>query len=185
MAESERAKMAAGEWYTCLDDELEALRVAARDALFEHNGLPPRQRGNLGPGLKALLGSVGEGARIEAPFHCAYGFNIFLGNSVFLNAGCTILDTAPVRIGKGTLLGPNVQIYCAEHHKEAAGRQAGLEIARPVEIGADAWIGGSAIILGGVSIGAGAIVGAGAVVTRDVAENTTVVGNPARAVRRG
>lgn len=184
MAGSERSKMAAGEWYTCLDDELEALRVTARDAGFEHNCLPPGQRGNLGPGLQALLGGVGEGARIEAPFHCAYGFNIFLGDRVFLNAGCTILDTASVRIGEGTLLGPNVQIYCAEHHKEAAGRQAGLEIARPVEIGANAWIGGSAIILAGVSIGDGAIIGAGAVVTRDVPADTTVVGNPARPVKR-
>ncbi|TPM32846.1 sugar O-acetyltransferase [Mesorhizobium sp. B2-3-4] len=184
MAGSERAKMAAGEWYRCLDEELEALRATARDAVFEHNMLPPRQRGNLGPGLHGLLGKVGEGARIEAPFHCAYGFNIFLGAGAFLNAGCTILDTAPVRIGGGTLLGPNVQIYCAEHHKEASGRQAGLEIARPVTIGANAWIGGSAIILCGVSIGEGAIVGAGAVVTRDVPANATVVGNPARAVTR-
>ena len=52
-------------------------------------------------------------------------------------------------------------------------------------IGNNAWIGGSAIILGGISIGDGAIVGAGAVVTRDVPDNTTVVGNPARAVKRG
>ncbi|RUZ58245.1 sugar O-acetyltransferase, partial [Mesorhizobium sp. M7A.F.Ca.US.007.01.1.1] len=27
MAESERVKMVAGEWYTCLDDELESLRM--------------------------------------------------------------------------------------------------------------------------------------------------------------
>ena len=184
MTTSERTKMAAGEWYTCIDDELEALRVGARDAVFEHNNLPPRQRGNIGPALLALLGGVGEGARIEAPFHCAYGFNLFLGDGVFLNAGCTILDTAPVRIGKGTLLGPNVQIYCAEHHREASGRLAGLEIARPVTIGNNAWIGGSAVILAGVSIGEGAIVGAGAVVTRDVPANATVVGNPARVVTR-
>ena len=182
MIASERMKMAAGEWYSCLDPELEALRVSARDAVFQHNSLPPRQRGDIGPALSALLGGAGEGARIEAPFHCAYGFNLFLGEGTFLNAGCTILDTAPVRIGKRTLLGPNVQIYCAEHHREAAVRRAGLEIAKPVTIGDNAWIGGSAVILGGVSIGEGAIVGAGAVVTRNVAAGTTVVGNPARAI---
>ncbi|RUZ98062.1 maltose acetyltransferase domain-containing protein, partial [Mesorhizobium sp. M7A.F.Ca.US.001.02.1.1] len=59
MAESERVKMVAGEWYTCIDDELESLRMIARDAVFEHNLLPPRQRGNLGPALKALLGRAG------------------------------------------------------------------------------------------------------------------------------
>ncbi|RWM30898.1 sugar O-acetyltransferase [Mesorhizobium sp.] len=180
MTTSERMRMAAGEWYTCIDPELETLRVAARDAVFEHNSLPPRQRGDIGPALRALLGGAGEGARIEAPFHCAYGFNLFLGDGVFLNAGCTILDTATVRIGKGTLLGPNVQIYCAEHHGEAAGRRAGLEIAKPVTISDNVWIGGSAVILAGVGIGEGAIVGAGAVVTRDVPANATVVGNPAR-----
>ncbi|MBZ9732944.1 sugar O-acetyltransferase [Mesorhizobium sp. CA18] len=185
MTTSERIKMAAGEWYTCIDDELEALRVAARDAVFEHNSLPPRQRGDIAPALQALLGGAGEGARIEAPFHCAYGFNLFLGDGVFLNAGCTILDTAPVRIGRGTMLGPNVQIYCAEHHREAAGRLAGLEIAKAVTIGDNAWIGGSAVILAGASIGESAIVGAGAVVTRDVPANATVVGNPARAVTKG
>jgi maltose O-acetyltransferase len=182
MDASERAKMAAGEWYTCLDAELEELRAAARDAVFEHNALPPRRRGDMGPALRGLLGGVGENARIEAPFHCAYGFNIVLGGGAFLNAGCVVLDTAAVRIGRRTLLGPAVHIYCAEHHGTSKGRQAGLEIAKPVEIGDDAWIGGGAIVLGGVSIGEGAIVGAGSVVTRDVAANMTVAGNPARAI---
>lgn len=185
MALSERRKMAAGEWYTCLDDELEALRVVARDAVFEHNSLAPRARGNIGPALAALFAQVGSGARIEAPFHCAYGFNITLGEASFLNVGCVILDTAPVRIGAGALLGPNVQIYCPQHHKGAAERRAGLEIALPVEIGVNAWIGGGAIILGGVRVGDDAIVGAGAVVTRDVPAGATVVGNPARRIAGG
>lgn len=179
-AASEREKMVAGEWYTCVDDELQMLRDMAQDAVFEHNTLPPGRRGDAGPTLRTLLGHVGLGARIEAPFHCAYGFNISLGEGAFVNAGCVILDTAPVLIGKETLLGPTVQIYCAEHHQEAAARRSGLEIARPVTIGDNVWIGGGAIILGGVTIGDGAIVGAGSVVTRDVAANATVVGNPAR-----
>jgi maltose O-acetyltransferase len=78
------------------------------------------------------------------------------------------------------MLGPCVQIYCAEHHKDAEQRRAGLEIAKPVEIGSNVWIGGGAILLAGVRIGDGAIIGAGAVVTRDVAPATTVLGNPAR-----
>jgi maltose O-acetyltransferase len=183
MSDSALGKMAAGEWYDGLDPQLEALRVIARRAVFAHNMLPPDERGDVGPGLKALLREFGANARIEAPFHCAYGFNIGLGDDVFINAGCTILDTAPIHIGARTLLGPNVQIYCAEHHKDGGERAAGLEIARPVHIGEHVWIGGGAIILAGVRIGAGAIIGAGAVVTHDVAEGATVVGNPARPIR--
>ncbi|MBN9243516.1 MAG: sugar O-acetyltransferase [Mesorhizobium sp.] len=180
---SEREKMAAGEWYACVDPELDALRTAAQTAVFEHNSLPPAERGDIGPALCALLGSAGENARIEAPFYCPYGFNIFLGRRTFLNAGCTILDTAPVHIGSNTMIGPSVQIYCADHHRTVEGRRAGLEIARPVTVGDDVWIGGGAILLGGVTVGDGAIVGAGAVVTRDVPAGATVVGNPARRVK--
>ncbi|WP_269932529.1 sugar O-acetyltransferase [Aminobacter sp. HY435] len=183
MAQSEREKMAAGAWYNCVDPELDALRLAAANAIFEHNSLPPSARGDIAPALRDLLGSSRTGCRIEAPFHCAYGFNIHLGEGVFINAGCTILDTAPVRLGEGTMFGPNVQIYCPEHHRDAQLRRAGLEIGRPVEIGANVWIGGGAIILGGVSIGANAIVGAGSVVTKSVPEGVTVVGNPARPIR--
>jgi maltose O-acetyltransferase len=180
MTVSEREKMAAGEWYTCIDPELERLRARAREAAHEHNTLPPGQRGNMGAALAGLLAGVATDSFVEAPFHCAYGINIFMGAGVYLNAGCTILDSARVAIGRSSLLGPNVQIYCAEHHKDPVQRQAGLEIAKPVEIGEKVWIGGGAIILGGVRIGDGAIVGAGAVVTKDVAAETTVLGNPAR-----
>jgi maltose O-acetyltransferase len=184
MSGSERSKMAAGEWYDGLDPEIEALRVVARRAIFEHNGLPPDERGDIAPALKALLGEVGADVRIEAPFHCAYGFNVFLGDGVYINTGCTILDTAPVRIGARTMFGPSVHIYCAEHHKDAVERAASMEIARAVEIGEDVWVGGGAIILAGIRIGNAAIIGAGAVVTHDVAEGATVVGNPARSVGR-
>ncbi|MEP2530470.1 sugar O-acetyltransferase [Shimia sp.] len=180
---TEQQKMAAGEWYTCLDDELEALRATARMAVHQHNTLPPDARGAIGPKLSQLLNATN--AFIEAPFHCAYGVNIHLGDQVYLNAGCTILDCASVAIGDQCHLGPNVQIFCAEHHQDPVKRNVdGLEIARPVTIGKRVWIGGGAIILAGVTIGDGAVIGAGSVVTKDVAAGEVVVGNPARPIDR-
>ncbi len=181
---SERLKMASGEWYCCLDPELDALRGQARIAVYQHNTMPPETRGSMAPALRALLAATGADVFIEAPFHCSNGLNIWLGDQVYINAGCTILDSGKVAIGARSMLGPGVQIYCAEHHKDAALRSNGMEIARPVAIGRDVWIGGGAIILGGVTISDGAIVGAGAVVTKDVAAGATVVGNPARVDRR-
>lgn len=178
---TERQKMAAGKWYTCLDDELEALRVEARSAVHQHNTLPPEDRGEIGPKLAQLIKA--KNAIIEAPFHCAYGINIELGDKVFLNAGCTILDCATVTISDQCQLGPNVQIYCAEHHKDPIKRCVeGLEIAHPVHIGKRVWVGGGAIILAGVTIGDGAVIGAGSVVTKDVGPGQVVVGNPARPI---
>ena len=105
---------------------------------------------------------------IRPPFFCDYGYNIRLGDGVFLNFNCVILDVVEVAIGDRTQIGPAVQIYAADHPRDAETRRDGLEFGRPVRIGSDVWIGGGAIILPGVTIGDGAVIGAGSVVTRDV-----------------
>ncbi|PCJ06098.1 MAG: maltose acetyltransferase [Rhodobacteraceae bacterium] len=184
MPQSERDKMQAGGWYCCQNPELEALQHSARCALHVHNTAAPDPDCTLSPSLSGLFAGHGARCFIETPFHCAYGMNITLGNNVYLNAGCTILDTAPVRIGDRSMLGPGVQIYCAQHHKDRALRAQGLERASPVTLGSDVWIGGGAILMPGVTIGEGAIVGAGSVVLHDVLPGTTVVGNPARSLPR-
>lgn len=76
-----------------------------------------------------------------------------------------------------------VQILAADHPRDAASRDAGLECGKPVHIGRNVWIGGGALILPGVTVGNDAIIGAGAVVTRDVAPGQSVAGNPARPLR--
>jgi len=181
-AVTEFEKMVAGDWYSCLDDQLERQRMTARRAVFAHNNLPPEDRQGLSAPLSGLFAQHGDECMIEAPFHCSYGFNIHLGDAVYLNAGCIILDSAPVRIGNGTMIGPGAQILCAEHHKDRDKRKAGIEIAKPVTLGADVWIGAGAVIMPGTTVGHAAIVGAGAVVIRDVAAGTTVVGVPAAPV---
>ena len=182
MATTEREKMQSGDWYCCLDPELDVLRHAARGAVHQHNIAAPDQNTPFSPPLAKLFAAHGSQCFIEAPFHCAYGINISLGDNVYLNAGCTILDSAPVTIGDRCMFGPNVQIYCAQHHKDAALRSQGQEIVLPVTIGHDVWIGGGALIMPGVTICDRAIIGAGSVVLRDVAAATTVVGSPARAL---
>jgi len=174
--------MASGDWYTCLSDDLEEMRKTARRAVHAHNHMAPDARGDCAPELVALFRKFGPNVKIEAPFHCSYGVNIEFEELVYLNTGVVILDSGSVRIGARSMLGPGVQIYCADHHPEAELRGQGIERALPVTIGCDVWIGGAAIILPGVTIGDGAIVGAGAVVRGTVAAGTRVAGVPARAI---
>lgn len=183
MALSEKEKMLSGQPYRPGDPELQVEMAAAKTWMVRYNAAlaaSPAARRAL---LREQLGAVGEGAVIRPPFHCDYGSHIHLGEDVFLNYNCVILDVAQVHIGAGTQIGPAVQLYAADHPRDAQARAAGLELARPIRIGRNVWIGGGAIVLPGVSIGDDAVVGAGSVVTRDVAAGATVVGNPARVVR--
>ena len=176
---TEKQKMLAGELYRP-DDELGAEQAAAKAWMARYNAalaLPVAERHAL---LRERLGHVGRDAVIRPPFFCDYGYNIRLGDGVFLNFNCVILDVVEISIGDRTQIGPAVQIYAADHPRDAETRRAGLEFGRPVRIGSDVWIGGGAIILPGVTIGDGAVIGAGSVVTRDVAPDVTVAGNPAR-----
>jgi maltose O-acetyltransferase len=176
---TEKQKMLAGELYRP-DAELGAEQAAAKAWMVRYNAalaLPVSERHVL---LSERLGHVGKDAVIRPPFFCDYGYNIRLGDAVFLNFNCVILDVVEVSIGDRTQIGPAVQIYAADHPRDFERRRAGLEFGRPVRIGSDVWVGGGAIILPGITIGDGAVIGAGSVVTRDVGAGQTVMGNPAR-----
>jgi maltose O-acetyltransferase len=185
MTQDEKTRMLAGALYRPDAPELQAAQAAAAEWMARYNAPVVRSAEAARALLIERLASVGEGSVIRAPFHCDYGSHIALGAQVFLNFGCVILDVAMVSIGNRTLLGPAVHVYAADHPRDVATRREGLECGKPVCIGADVWIGGGAIILPGVTIGDGAIIGAGSVVTRDVAPGATVMGNPARAAKRG
>jgi maltose O-acetyltransferase len=183
MVRSEKEKMLAGELYNPADPALQQDLAANAAWMAEYNAPVARPAAALHALLLRRLAHVGNGVLVRPPFFCDYGYNIRIGDSAFLNFNCVILDVVPVSIGDGAQIGPAVQIYAADHPRDADKRRAGLEYGRPVRIGSNAWIGGGAIILPGVTVGDGAIVGAGALVSRDVPAGATVVGNPARLVK--
>ncbi len=83
--------MLAGELYRP-DAELAAEQAATKTWLVRYNAalaLPVSQRHAI---LSERLGHVGTDAVIRPPFFCDYGYNIRLGDGVFLNFNCVILE---------------------------------------------------------------------------------------------
>jgi maltose O-acetyltransferase len=178
---SEWDKMVAGELYDAQDPALVAARERARSLCVRVHALDPGDplRREL---LQELLGAGGDTASVTSPFFCDYGRNIELGEKVYFNFNCVLLDVCRIRIGAYSLLGPGVQVVTPLHPMDPQLRRR-QEYGRPVDIGSDVWIGGGAIVLPGVRIGDGAVIGAGSVVTRDVPAGMFAAGNPCRVIR--
>jgi maltose O-acetyltransferase len=179
----EKEKMLAGELYDPLDKELADDRVRTRllikrlnDSREDH----AEERMNI---LKELIPRADDGLWLQPPFYCDYGYNMIVGEKVFFNFNCVVLDVTYVTIGSRTMFGPNVQIYTATHPLDHIERSSGKEFAKPVKIGADVWVGGSVVICPGVSIGDRTVIGAGSVVTKNIPADVFAAGNPCRVIR--
>ena len=179
---SERSKMIAGELYDPFDPELVAAREHARDLTHALNQTRESEQEERRRILKELFGSGGDTAWMQPPFYCDYGSNIHLGERVFFNFNCVVLDVCEVRIGDYTLFGPGVQILTPMHPFDAKLRRQ-QEFGKPIEIGADVWVGGGALILAGVRVGSRSVIGAGSVVVRDIPDGVFAAGNPCRVIR--
>lgn len=133
--------------------------------------------------VKELLGES-DGAFINPPFYCDYGFHIKVGKNFFANYNCTILDVAQVTIGDNCQMAPNVAIYTAGHPIHPDTRNTAYEYGKEVHIGDNVWIGGNSVICPGVHIGSNVVIGAGSVVTKDIPDWVVAAGNPCRVIRK-
>lgn len=180
---SDREKMLAGELYDPSDPELVQARERARDLCQNLNASREREQDLRRRILNELFASGGESVWLQPPFYCDYGSNIHLGDRVYFNFNCVVLDVCSVRIGDFTFFGPAVQIYTATHPMNPRLRRM-QEFGKPISIGSDVWVGGGAIICPGVTIGSETVIGAGSVVTRDIPDGVFAAGNPCRVIRK-
>jgi maltose O-acetyltransferase len=169
--------------YFSNDKELTQDRNKAKQLLYKLNVSEYLMNANARNILKELLPNAHKRIYIEPPFHCDYGYNVQLGERVYFNVNCVVLDAAKVTIGNNVFIGPGVHIYTATHPTNALERRS-VVFAQSVSIGNDCWIGGNTVICPGVIIGDGCTIGAGSVVTKDIPANSLAVGNPAKVIKK-
>ena len=118
-------QMLSGDLYISSGVDLQQEHAHAVELANKFNAIPPSREFNSQrtAALLEMIPHQGSGCSIEAPFHCDYGTNIYLGrlnrvniylvllgNNVSMNFNCVILDCNKVTIGSGTLIAPNVGV---------------------------------------------------------------------------
>jgi acetyltransferase-like isoleucine patch superfamily enzyme len=119
--------------------------------------------------------------------NCEIGDNVLVGTNSVVDGSCRLGSNVSIQtaayittyttIEDDVFIGPRV-VTTNDKYMYYGAKLIGPTIKKGARIGANA------IILPGVVIGEGAVVGSGAVVTRDVPAGATVIGNPARAIKR-
>jgi len=171
------------------DPEIDRLDRAFDEASklrMEYNSAGLSRKDMRGVLAKIVNSSVQDDTVVIPPFFFDLGFNIHLGKHDIINYDVVMLDCAEITIGDNVAIGAGAKLITASHPKDHEMREKNpfMTMSQPIVIGNNAWIGAGAIILPGIKIGDDAIVGAGAVVTHDVPAGETVVGNPARPIKR-
>lgn len=127
----------------------------------------------IAPGVRICSSAVFLG-----PGRLSIGQNTWVGHQVMIVTGASVMIGAEVDIA------PRVFIGTGTHAPGTPEKAAGPGTHLPVAIGEGCWLGAGSMILPGTTLARVTTVGAGAIVTRSTeTPGTTIVGNPARAMR--
>lgn len=115
--------------------------------------------------------------------------SIKIGNDFVMQFNNHITCINEIRIGNGVLLGSNITISDNNHghnilsEAEIPPNRRKLSSKGKISIGNNVWIADNAVILSGVTVGDNVVIGAGAIVSKDIPDNSVVVGNPATVIK--
>lgn len=121
-----------------------------------------------------LVTLIHPNAVVSRHAHVGAGSVAFAG--AIVNAGA--------RLGKGVIVNSSATVDHDCGLADGVHVSPGAHLGGGVSVGEGTWIGIGAIIREGMTIGSNAMIGAGAVVIRPVAAGATVVGNPARVLKK-
>ena len=175
---TEYEKMRSQELYYFSDPEIHASLVHAKKVCARLRSMTIYDE-DYRQVIEELIPGVPQSTNICPPFHCDHGTGIILGENVFMNYDCIMLDGGYIRIGKHTLIGPHCQFYTPQHPMDYVERREEKETAYPITIGEDCWLGGNVVVCPGVTIGNRCIIAAGSVVTKDIPDDSLAAGVPA------
>lgn len=175
---TEYEKMRSQELYYFSDPEIHASLVHAKKVCARLRSMTIYDE-DYRQVIEELIPGIPQSTTICPPFHCDHGTGIILGENVFMNYDCIMLDGGYIRIGKHTLIGPHCQFYTPHHPMDYVERREEKETAYPITIGEDCWLGGNVVVCPGVTIGNRCIIAAGSVVTKDIPDDSLAAGVPA------
>lgn len=176
-------KNVTNQFYRESGKELFEKRLHAKMQVKKFNDTEPKSFKERQLIIKNLLKAKSNRFFIEAPFYCDYGFNISIDDNFFANYNCTLLDSAPITIGKNVLFGPHVSLFTSTHAIHPEDRAKGWQCSKSITIADNVWLGGHVIVNPGINIGENSIIGSGSVVTKDIPANVIAAGNPCKIIR--
>ena len=106
-----------------------------------------------------------------------------VGDSSFINYGCSIAAQQLVRIGSRCQIGTYVIMMDNDFHEIEPERRNEMPASLPIILEENVWLGARVIVLRGVTIGAGSVIGVGSVVTKNIPPRSLAVGVPAHVIR--